>query len=392
MLPKNEDVMKMKAKTVLPTPMDKKKGGQLKWIILAAVLTLFLVGFTVTVLVLNLFGSTFRETPQTDAEARVVMTLGENEVTYDLYSYLFLNHKATAEKKGETVGLSDSEVFSLVHSRVVKDLASLYATIEAVEAVGASAEDLDAAVETLRRLTRSGGEFAGAVYEGFDYEWDYYAILSENHMTDYVYRLFLRKIAADYVAAEHYDENAEKHLDISETAVRDYFYGSEDVVRITYAYIAFDSHTGDKASAREAASIAYTKLSAAADGPMDTYTDIAVQYSPTLQPSSVKNGFYVGKYNASESASPVVEAAFALSVGEVAEPIETEDGIYIVRRLGESYAYIDNPDNFDSLYKTYVSNSYYKEIALREEALRASAAFTEAYKDITAADIVFPAE
>ena len=383
--------MKMKAKTVLPLPYEKK-GGQLKWIILAVVLALIIGGFTVTVLVLNLFGSTFREQTQTEAEARVVMTLGDHEVTYDLYSYFFLNHKATAESRGETEGLSESEVFSLLHSRVVKDLASLYATLDTVSAVGASETDVDAAVDTLRELTRGGGEFGGNVYEGFDYEWVYHEVLSESKMTDYVYRLLLRKIAADYVAAEHYDKNAEKHLDISEKAVRDYFYESSDVVRVTYAYIAFDSFMGDKAAARSAASFAYTKLVKAADGTMDEYTDIAVQHSPTLQPESVKSGFYIGKYNASEEASDIVEAAFMLSVGEIAEPIETDDGIYILRRLGESYVYIDDPDNFDSLYKTYVSNSFYKAVAVREESLVASAAFTEEFKDITAAEIVFPAE
>ena len=258
-------------------------------------------------------------------------------------------------------------------------------------AVGASEDDVEATLDTLRELTRSGGEFFGNTYDGFDYEWVYHEVLSESKMTDYVYRLLLRKIAADYVAAEHYDENAEKFLDISEKAVRDYFYESSDVVRVTYAYIAFDSFMGDKASARSAASLAYTKLVAAADGTMDEYTDIAVQHSPTLQPESVKSGFYVGKYNASEEASDIVEAAFMLSVGEIAEPIETDDGIYILRRLGESYVYIDNPDNFDSLYKTYVSNSFYKAVALREEALAASATFTEEFKDMTAADVVFPA-
>lgn len=387
----NEVFMKMKAKTVLPTPYEKK-GGQLKWIILAVVLALIIGGFTVTVLVLNLFGSTFRESEQTPSEARVVMTLGDHEVTYDLYSYLFLNHKATAEARGETAGLSESEVFALVNERVIKDVASLYATLDTVTAVGASEDDVEATLDTLRELTRSGGEFGGNTYDGFDYEWVYHEVLSESKMTDYVYRLLLRKIAADYVAAEHYDKNAEKYLDISEAAVRDYFYESSDVVRVTYAYIAFDSFMGDKASARSAASLAYTKLVAAADGTMDEYTDIAVQHSPTLQPESVKSGFYIGKYNASEEASDIVEAAFMLSVGEIAEPIETDDGIYILRRLGESYVYIDNPDNFDSLYKTYVSNSFYKAVALREEALAASAAFTEEFKDMTATDVVFPAE
>jgi len=390
-LPKNEVFMKMMAKTALPTPYGKK-GGQLKWIILSVVLALVIGGFTVTVLVLNLFGATFREREQTASEARVVMTVGDHEVTYDLYSYLFLNHKATAEEKGETAGLSDKEVFSLVHARVVKDVASLYAALDTVAAVGASETDVDAAVDTLRELTRGGGEFAGNTYEGFDYEWVYDDVLKEKKMTDHVYRLFLRKIAADYVAAEHYDQNAEKHLDISEAAVRSYFYESGDVARVTYAYIAFDSFMGDKTSARTVASVAYTKLIEAADGTMDDYTKIAVQYSPTLQASSVKNGFYVGRYNASEASAALVEAVFSLSVGEIAEPIETEDGIYIVRRLGESYAYIDNPENFDSLYKTYVSNSFYQEVSAREEALVASAAFTEAFKDVTAEDIVFPAE
>ena len=391
MLPKDEVFMKMKARTAMPTPYEKK-GGRLKWIILSVVLALIIGGFTVTVLVLNLFGATFRETAQTDAEARVVLTVGDHEVTYDLYSYLFLNHKATAEEKGETVGLSDGEVFSLVHSRVVKDIASLYAILDTVTALGASTEDLDQAVDTLRELTRVGGEFAGKTYEGFGNEWDYYAILKENKMTDYVYRLFLRKIAADYVAASHYDKNAEKYLDISEAAVRKYFNESSDVVRVTYAYIAFDSFMGNKDAAREAASLAYTRLLAAADGTMDEYTSIAVQHSPTLQASSVKNGFYVGRYNASEDAAAIVETAFTLGVGEISAPIETDDGIYIVRRLGESYAYIDDPDNFDSLYKTYVSNSFYKAVEARADALAASAAFADAFKDMTAADVVFPAE
>ena len=192
---------------------------------------------------------------------------------------------------------------------------------------------VDQAVDTLRELTRVGGEFAGKTYEGFGNEWDYYAILKENKMTDYVYRLFLRKIAADYVAASHYDKNAEKYLDISEAAVRKYFNESSDVVRVTYAYIAFDSFMGNKDAAREAASLAYTRLLAAADGTMDEYTSIAVQHSPTLQASSVKNGFYVGRYNASEDAAAIVETAFTLGVGEISAPIETDDGIYTAKAV-----------------------------------------------------------
>lgn len=384
--------MKIRAKTTLPAPSEEKKKGQLKWVILTAVLAVLIGGFTVTVLVLNLFGSTFRETAPSAKEAEVVLTMGEYEVTYDLYSYLFLNHKARAEAEGDLTALSEDDAFKLLNGRVLSDLAGLYATLSMVKEVSASESDVTEIYDTLRELTRSGGDFAGQHYDGFDYEWVYYDMLKENRMTDRVYRLYLEEIAADYVAAATFDENAHLYLDLSEDAVRTYFRESEDVARVTYAYISFDSFMGNKEAAREVATAAYAKLVAAKDGPMDEYTDIEIQYSPTAQAASLRDGFYLGRYDASEANGALVEAIFAMEVDEISDVIETDSGLFIVRRLAENTNYIDDVANYDSLETTYKSNSFYRMMAEKEATLLASAAFSDAYKSITAADIVFPAE
>lgn len=385
--------MKKHAKMALPAISDEKKKGRLKWIILTAALVLIIGGFTVTVLVLNLFGSSFRETAPSKKEAEVVLTMGDYEVTYDLYSYLFLNHKASIEEKGEIdlSKLSDADAFSLLNERVLADLAKLYATLATAKAVNAPESEIKDVYDELRRLTRSGGDFADRHYEGFGYEWVYHDMLKESYMTDRVYRLYLEEIAADYVAASTFDKNAHLYLDLSEETVRDYFRESEDVARVTYAYISFDAFMGNREAAREVAALVYAKLIAAKDGPMDEYTRIEIQYSTTAQPGSLRDGFYLGKYDASEANKALVEAVFSMEVDDISDIIETDTGLFIVRRLAENTNYIEDAKNYDSLYRTYVSNSFYRMMAEKEAALLESAAFSDAYREIAIEDIVFPA-
>ena len=386
--------MKKHAKMTLPEISGEKKKGRLKWIVLTASLLLIIGGFTVTVLVLNLFGSTFRETAPSKKEAEVALTMGDYEVTYDLYSYLFLSHKAAIEESGEVdlSALSDADAVLLLNERVLADLSKLYATFATAKTVKAPESELEAVYDELRRLTRSGGSFAGQYYDGFGYEWVYYDMLKENCMTDFVYRLYLREVAADYVAASTFDKNAHLYLDLSEEAVRDYFRESEDVARVTYAYISFDAYMGNKEEAREVADLVYTKLIAAKDGPMDEYTRIEINYSPTAQPDSLRDGFYLGRYDASEADKALVEAVFSMEIDEISDVIETDTGFFIVRRLAENANYIEDTKNYDSLYTTYVSNNFYRMMAEKETALLESAVFSDAYRQITMQDIVFPAE
>lgn len=349
----------MKKTCMAPEVSPKTSGKKWKWILLSAILLVCIVGGIVLAVLLN--RKTFPAVPRTAEEAEVVLKMGETEVCYDLYRYLFFGHKQITDLSL----LSDAEAFQVLHEKTCRSIAELYAAFRQAENLGVSLSDNDVKklYQHLLELTKSGGEALGTTYSGFPSEADYRVALAENHMSDAVYRLYLQKIALEYYSASAYTENHRPGT----AEILDFFRDETKARRVTYAFISLDGYLSLPAEdarkeAKKTAERAYSQLSLC-ENDADAFIQKAIQYSFSVQPASLETGFYLGRYDSDDLYKSLSEALFSMAVGEVSPILETAEGYFILYRLPGDEEYLTDEQNLDKLKATYLADTFYREQA-----------------------------
>ena len=361
---------------------EVKKGGHLKWILLCVFLVAA-IGVAVTVVIVSTLNKTFREIPQTEEEKTPVFMIGDDTVTYDLYRYYFLGYKNLMSNGDDSYfdGKDTAAIYAEIDEKVRADIARLYATLHLSETLSVNDDELDRIYETLLRMTRSGGEFAGATYVGFESEDAYRKSLAENNMSDAVYRLILRAYAAEYAASNAFAENASSYLTNTEEAMHAFFM-SDDAVHVAYAYIDKNSFLSSK-EAYDLAVMAEAKLSEVAHD-LSAFIRTAIQYSsPSVATASLESGMYLTRYHANEMAQKeLTEVAFSLPAGEMSGIVETDDGYFILRRMNTTEEGLESADR-ELLYKGYFSHHFYKMLSENAGKLSDTLTATEFYGTLT---------
>ncbi len=357
---------------------SEKKRFPLKWVILAAAIALT-VG-AIAVYFIFFFQKPFASIARTEKEAEVVLLLdGSTEVPYDVYRYFFKNLKESTD----LTGLSDAEAYDLLHEKTLREIAELYAVFSYAESLSVTADTGDAKkmLDELLLLTRYGGSRFGYTLSGFsDFE-SYKSFLTDNHMSDAVYRLTMAEIACEYYAAAAFTADAQNTVGLEEEDILAFFRDDTEARRMTFCYIAYDqflSEPNHKAYTKSRAITVYNNLLAKADSeqyiPLSDFQGIAIQNSITVSTSSIENGIYVGRYDSDTVYADVVDELFSLAPGEMSGLIETDEGFFVIRRMEPSEAYLEDPENDVLLKNTYLSNRFYEKI--HEESQRLYATFT----------------
>ncbi len=363
----------------------QNKQNKRKWVILAAVVGAILAGLVVWLVVSIVNGNGFRPIPRTEEEARVVMTMDGEDVHYDLYRCLFRNYAATYTSAPTTAAEKEAR-FSAIHEKVVKDIASLYATFRAAEHFGADSDSAayKDAYKTLLGLMRESGYFEGNYIQGYESHEEYLAALEENHMTDAVYRLYLERTAAEYAGTKAFQKNPSSFVTVSDEAMEAFFY-SDDAVLVVSAFIDYANFGYNVEAARQSAELHYGALLACED--LDSYIRRVMQIPLYVSPSArydIENGIFLTRYHP-DNYRALSEAAFELSVGEMSNIIETPEGLYILRRLPVTEEKLDllMTERKEALTDTYFAAAYYGKTASIAEDLLAKIAYTDAFSALT---------
>ena len=256
----------------------------------------------------------------------IVMKIGDIEITYETYRYLYMSCRTTYEKEGiaKTVDEIKAEVLSeLFYESAVQTLVKKYGTDLTAEQKKAIDDQVATLVET---------------YKDYGYELD--DALATRYLTQNVYRFsyaFEKFMTANVY--EYCKEPENEVLDFSEDSI---LAKMKDYNRALMIFVGINETRNDE-NAKKKADGVLDKLNAGED-----FAKTATDYSDSLgtDPS-------VGLYFKSGDMEDAIEEAYnSLVEGEYTkEAVKTEDGYYIIYRIAADKEYFS-----ESLYPYYAFN------------------------------------
>ena len=303
--------------------------------------------------------SKYERVESTDEEKRIVMRLelgGKTyDVRYELYRALFLNLKSTVDGGDETVWEGEqSEAYTeQIDALILDRICEIYSAFALCNAVGIDiySSKVEDTIDEYIRADIEGGE--GVVGYG-SYE-KYLEALKKMNLNCQTQVLLYRYAIAVDMLDEHYIGTFDAE-DISDSIAVgsiqytredvEQFYFSDGCVRVLRAMVDpsnyFEHQVEEKVNA-----IRELILQAASKG--ESAVAAAMIGNTTMAGSEVERGYVIGRHNLDNTYyGGMTEAAFALSGGEVSEPIYVNDGsveaYYILYRAEKS------DSNFDECY------------------------------------------
>ena len=256
----------------------------------------------------------------------VVMTIGDIDITYETYRYLYMSCRTTYEKEGiaKTVDEIKAEVLSeLFYESAVQTMINKYGT-------DLTAEQKKAVDDQVATLV--------ATYKDYGYDLD--DALATRYMTQNVYRFSYA--FETYMTANVYEyckEPENNVLDFSEDAIQNKL---ADYNRMLMIYVGISEERNEE-NAKKKIDGVMEKLNAGED-----FVKTAENYSDSLG-TEPEIGLY---FKSGEMEDAIEDAYNALAEGEYTkEAIKTEDGYYIIYRIAPDAEYFAK-----SLYPYYAFN------------------------------------
>lgn len=305
----------------------------------------------VIILPLSLFLSACDSSSAHDKE--IVMTIGTFEVRGDLYDYFEKNLARQFGGESEEYKNATDEEKQLFEEKVKteceKSLGSMAALYALCEENGITEADED--------IKNSASDFESYVvnteYSGK--RKDFLAGIKEENMT---YDVFVKMASASAMQTNlYYKLVADKVIDTDTASVKEKFLSGE-MVRAKHVLIAFDSPVTYKDIIDNYSSAAdeikeKTDACRAAIGRGEDFDKIISKYGSDPLMASNTDGAYFTRGVKDEDYENTV---FALSEGEVSEPIVTREGVCFIKRLELDENYIDQ--NIDKLTDAYAEASF----------------------------------
>lgn len=295
-------------------------------------------------------------------EKKIVMTVGDYEVPYELYYYITMNlKKDLPDATDEEI---DKEAFEM--------LCEMYAVFSLAEDFGIDADD--------EYIASIADDAALLAIEECGGKKEYKEALAETYMNDSVFRFLKRHSqTADELLSAIIESGK---YPTKESALKKLF-GSDEFICIKQILVMSENSissaddtlylTGEKHTDEEARKIAEEARDKALGG--EDFDALVNKYGESLYMFNNTNGYYVcrGMWDKSNE-----DAVFALEVGEVSEVIESPTGFSVFLRCEKSDKYIDS--HVDDL-----ANEYYKaqyNILLNERIEEMTVKTNEAFEDL----------
>ncbi len=258
----------------------------------------------------------------------VVMKIGDIEITYETYRYLYMSCRSTYEesKTPKTVDEIKAEVLSeLFYQSAIRTLANRYDQ----NLTDKQTKELLIQVETLEKTY---AEYGSSLED----------MLASRYMTKKVYKDFYALETYLTTGVYEYCKNKDNSvLDFSKQAVDDMM---SQYSRALMIFVAINDERNEENAKKKAEGI-LEKLAEGAD-----FTETAKQYSDDMG-SDAEIGFYFKEEGTDEN---IVAAYNAINEGEYTkEPIKTPNGYYILYRLA-----VDTEHFEKELYPYYAFNEF----------------------------------
>lgn len=271
-------------------------------------------------------------------DASPMLTLGDNEISFDEYRYYYLSTRAYFESMlGEEVWENDIDhAYELaLRDNVLTSLQQSYAWLAIAEEMGVELDEEEhqsVADDVAAKKEEHGSDFETWLHSMYYTDEDMYIRVAET-------------TALTGKAQEQYREEVTAEMD-DETSFEGY-------ASAKHILIMPDAEATDAALALdEALAQAEDILQQirSSDDPEATFDTLMHEYSEDTGLENYPDGYTFG---AGEIVDEFYDTAISLEVGEISEPVESTYGFHIVLRLPLDEVYIE--ENKESLLSNQVS-------------------------------------
>ena len=318
--------------------------------------------------IFTLFSCKSKEYPaieSTEEEARTVMTLSLDgktyNVKYELYRTFFLTYKSHIDGGDDSVwtGEHKDEYIARIDEMIVDRVVEIYSAFALAERIGFDlySKDVEKKIQKNIKISVEGGAYGSTILEGYASYDEYLAALKAMNINYSVQVLLFRyAIAIDAIDTYYIGTASSDDIDVNVSVgaikytkddVRT-FYFSDDCARVLRAnfqkIIASDPLGKAENLKKKLVDAAASKETLEEKENAVRIAIISSNFYTNI--SEIKNGYVIGKYNLERSYyGDMSDAALALEVGEVSEPIEVVS---------------DVEDNYYVIYKTYKSEAHFE--------------------------------
>lgn len=362
------------------------------------IIALFLVLASLFLLV-GCGDSFYEPVESTELENTTVMTIKLDgrtyEVKYELYRALYLTHKSTVDGGDESVWSGDEKdkYIEKINAIIEERIADIYGAFAACYRA-----DLDPystavgkKINEYIKISVEGGTLGGVKYEGYGSYEKYLEKLAELNLNYSVQTLLFRYSIALDMLEEHYIGTisvddikngviSDGDIEYSESVVRA-FYNSGECIRILRTYVSeYQSTELEDVANRVRSAIA----EAAPRGEEAVLDAMIANLSPIAQ-AELEQGYLMAEHNLARGYyQAMVDAAFALDVGEVTEPIRIHDGnelrYYIIYKCNKTEDYYTN--NYAEIAYIYLKNELGKKLNDTYSGILDNISYTDFLKDL----------
>lgn len=323
-----------------------------------------------------------------DGDVRVenVLKIGDHNISYDLYRYWFLTYKANMEAQAPKIDWTKESNIKDLKKTVLEQLEMDCAVLDLAKKYGYSLSEEDK--EEIREIMKETFDGAGSAQ-------DYEALLSENFLTNDIYKEIL---SANVIYSSMLknlagtDKEKNKVTFTSEDAlkaVNEDFYRLVDIYYVVETTdeegneLSEDKINANKAAAEKKIKEAYNKIKAGKD-----FLSLMKEIKSEEEYEKSLMGYYEPKE---------LEGTFgfdisALKVGETSEPVYVNNSYIILHRLENDVEYLKKTGVSHDGYNLVSIEEYYSEKLVGEmlEAIAEDYKVTELehYDDITPQTLV----
>ncbi len=299
--------------------------------------------FTLLLIVLSIFllascsNGEYPPVASTAEEKRVMMTVeydGEKyDVKYELYRALFTALKSEVDGGDDSVwtGADKDKYIAKIDALIKEKAAEIYSVLHIAEKadIDIYSNKYDEKVSEIIKMSVDGGTYDDTEIEGFGGNYDkYLAHLAEDGINYSVQDLLIRYQLASEDVYLHYAGNidSEEFLDNVVKGELEYtpddvydFYYSADCVRVIRAYLPKKYYTENRANEIHSEIV---KKASKGEGELVNYI-IGITSTAALD---IKNGEVIAKHNLDNNYSELVNTAFNLSMFEVSDILNLDNG------------------------------------------------------------------
>lgn len=312
----------------------------------------------------------YREVKSKRAWRKTVLTIGGEDVSFELLRFYFFRH--TAEVDGGDASLWEGDGAAALTEKALKlavdDICDLYAVFAVCRGYGIDPEGdtIDDIVDAYVTCDVDGGSPDGDTWvrgNGGDYD-QYLESLKALHLTDTVNRMHHRYAACLKTLYTYIQNGAEGKANATTEDLQN-FLKSDRCAHVNYAKLQKVAYRPEKATE------IYMEMKDA-EGNLTRLGELVTRYSATQDP----RGTYYSRYATDPTGDVQYEFLASLAPGEVSSMIETDDSYYIYYGMKKDAA----PEDIKSL---YLEEDMYSRIAGTTLNLSTKIEYKSAYHQLT---------